>query len=81
MTEEDIVRQLEENTKALKELQDITLKTARYIRWIRVMDILKILLIIIPLIAAYIYLPRLLKDLAGSYSELMPGGFNSLLLK
>ena len=79
MLEEDIARQLEENTAALKELQEITLKTAKYIRWIRILDILKILLIIIPLVAAYIYLPRLLSDVAGSYGELIPGGFNSLL--
>ncbi|MCX6792584.1 MAG: hypothetical protein NTY12_01015 [Candidatus Falkowbacteria bacterium] len=79
MTEEDIVRKLEENTATLEELKIVTLKTARYVKWLRIMDILKLLLIIVPLIAAYIYLPRLLQDIAGSYGELIPGGLNSLL--
>lgn len=79
MTEEDIVHQLEANTVALKELQATVLKTARYIKWLRIMEILKWILILVPLIAAYIYLPSLLQDLSGSYGELMPNGFNSLL--
>jgi len=79
MTEEDIVHQLEANTAALKELQITTLKTARYLKWLRVMEVIKWLLIVVPLIAAYIYLPALLQGLAGSYSELMPSGLNSLI--
>lgn len=71
MTEEEIVRQLQENTAALKEMKALTERTAHYVKWLRVFDIIKILLILVPLIAAYLYLPRILQNVVDTYTNLL----------
>jgi hypothetical protein len=74
MNEQDILKQLEENTIALREMQKLTTKTAHYVKWLRIMDILKIVFIVVPLIIAAIYLPSFLENIMNTYSGgLIPG--------
>lgn len=71
MTEEEIIKQLEENKVALEEVRRLSEKTAHYVKWLRIFDVIKIILILIPLIAAYLYLPGLIKDMINTYNNLL----------
>jgi hypothetical protein len=48
-----------------------------YVFWARVGGFLKILLIIVPLVLSILFLPPLLKNVLGQYSDLLGGGANS----
>jgi len=73
MNEQEISKQLAENTKALRELEVVTRRTARYVKWLRVTDIIKLLLILIPLVAAWLYLPNIIHFFTEGYGKLIPG--------
>jgi hypothetical protein len=72
MNDELIIKQLEENTAALKELREAVDRTSRYVKWLRIWDVVKILLIVIPLIAAYLYLPSFLDKILSAYGDFLP---------
>ncbi len=71
--DEDIKKLLEENLRLTQEMHAKVVKTANYIKWLRVTDTLKLLLILIPLIAAWLFLPDLIKSFSESYGNLIPG--------
>ncbi len=71
--DEDIKKLVEENLRLTQEMHAKVVKTANYIKWLRVMDALKVLLILIPLVAAWLYVPRLLDYVSTAYGNFLPG--------
>lgn len=71
--EEDIKKLLEENLKVLEETRSVVQKTATYLKWVRFLDLLKLFIIIIPIIAAWLYLPRFMDSLLAGYGAIIPG--------
>ena len=68
---EDLKKLMEENLALTKELLAMTKKVKNYIVWQQVFGFVKILLIAVPIILGIIYLPPLLKQVYGTYQELL----------
>lgn len=75
---EDLVR---ENLELTKEIFELTKKTRKYILFGQIMNVVKIVLIIGPIIIAIIYLPSIIKEFFGTYSELLGGGAGKTLIE
>lgn len=74
MTDEEIKKLLEENIALTKEVRTLVSKTETYIKWLRISDVLKILLIVLPLIAAWVYLPDIIKSFTDGYGDILAPG-------
>lgn len=74
MTDEEIKKLLEENIALTKEVRTLVSKTETYIKWLRISDVLKILLIVLPLIAAWVYLPDIIKSFTAGYGDILAPG-------
>ncbi|MBI4122688.1 MAG: hypothetical protein HY462_01690 [Parcubacteria group bacterium] len=72
---------LAENLALTREIYEHTKKTQRYILFGQIFTVVKIVLIVGPLIFAIIYLPPLLREAAGAYSELLGGGTGSTIIE
>ena len=71
---------LERNLELTEEIHLMTKKITRFVFWQKVLGALNILIIVVPLILGVIYLPPLLKTVAGQYLKLIEesGGASSL---
>ena len=76
-----IERLVRENLTLTKEIIEHTRKTRRYILYGHIFNVVKIVLIVGPIILAILYLPPLLEQVFGTYSELLGGGTGQTLLE
>lgn len=67
----DLAKELEEHKEILLKIYENTRKTRRYIMIGKIISIIYFILIVAPIIFAVIYLPPLLKNVAGPYQELL----------
>src|SRR3989344_522717 len=72
---------LAENLVLTREIYEHTKKTQRYILFGQIFTVVKIVLIVGPLILAIVYLPSLLREAMGTYSDLLGGGTGSTLIE
>ncbi|MAG28747.1 hypothetical protein CL632_01175 [bacterium] len=72
---------MRENLTLTKEIMEHTRKTRRYILFAQILNVLKVVLIIGPIILAILYLPPLIEQLLGTYSELLGGGTGQTILE
>lgn len=77
-TLEQLVR---ENLELTREIIEHTRKTRKYILFGQVLNVVKVVLIAGPIILAIIYLPPLLGQWFGAYSELLGGGTGTTILQ
>jgi hypothetical protein len=75
---EQLVR---ENLILTREIYSLTKKTKRYIVFGQAMTVVKILLILGPIVLAFVYLPNILAQALGTYSELLGDGTGSTLFE
>jgi len=68
--DEDLRRVLAEQAIAIAEIRESTRLIYKYIYWQRIWGWFKLAVIIIPLIAAAVYLPSVIKDWISTYSSL-----------
>jgi hypothetical protein len=67
----DIKKLLQENQELLQKIHLSTEKARKYILFGRIMTLIYLILIVAPIIFAFIYLPPLLKGIAGPYQDLL----------
>lgn len=72
---------MEENLALSREIVEHARKTRKYILFGQVLNVVKVVLIIGPIIIALIYLPPLIKQWFGAYSELLGGGTGQTILE
>ncbi|OJI07622.1 hypothetical protein BK004_00855 [bacterium CG10_46_32] len=72
---------MQENLELTREIAEQTRKTKKYILFGQIFNVVKIVLILGPIIVAIIYLPSLLKQWVGAYSELLGGGTGQTILE
>jgi O-antigen/teichoic acid export membrane protein len=77
-TLESLIR---ENLALTREIAEHARKTRRYILFAQILNILKVVLIIGPIIFAIIYLPPLIQQWLGAYSDLLGGGTGQTVLQ
>ena len=78
---EIIERLIRENLTLTREIIEHTRKTRRYILYGHIFNIIKVVLIVGPIILAILYLPPLLQQVFGTYSELLGGGTGQTILE
>lgn len=71
VTNEELKELLEKNLALLQETHDMTHKIKSYITFQKVMSLVYLLLIVGPIIISILYLPPLLKNAFGQYSDLL----------
>ncbi|MBI1961676.1 MAG: hypothetical protein HYS45_03170 [Parcubacteria group bacterium] len=76
-----LARMMRENLELSREILEHTRKTRKYLLFGQILNVVKIVLIIGPIIIALIYLPPLIKQLFGTYSELLGGGTGQTILE
>lgn len=64
-------RLLAEQAAAIAEIRESTSVIYKYIRWQRVWGWVRIAIVVIPIIAAAIYLPSIIKDWINTYSSII----------
>ncbi|MCU0679056.1 MAG: hypothetical protein MUC28_01245 [Planctomycetes bacterium] len=69
--ESDLKKLMEENLAVTKEILKLTKKVRSFLLWQQIFGVVKIVIILIPIILGILYLPPLLKDLFGTYQELL----------
>ncbi len=84
VTQRELKELLEKNLALTEEIHEMTHKIKRYITFQKVLSFIYFLLIVVPLVLGAIYLPPLIKNMVGQYSDLigLPAGsldVNSLL--
>lgn len=72
---------MRENLKLSREIIEHTRKTRQYILFGQVLSIVKVVLIAGPIIIAIIYLPPLLQQWFGAYTDLLGGGTGQTMLE
>ncbi|MBI2637030.1 MAG: hypothetical protein HYW81_02455 [Parcubacteria group bacterium] len=77
-TLEQLVR---ENLELSREIVEHTRKTRKYILFAQVLGVVKVVLIVGPIIIALIYLPPLLSQWFGAYTELLGSGTGQTILE
>ena len=70
-----------ENLELSREILLHTRKTRKYMLFGQVLNVVKVVLIIGPIIVALIYLPPLIQQLFGTYSDLLGGGTGQTILE
>lgn len=71
VTNQELKELLEKNLETNQEILDRMKKVNSYIAWQNVWLVVKVFLIVVPIIISLVYLPPLLKDVFGSYQELL----------
>jgi len=64
---------LQENLKYVQAIYVDTQKIRRHMMWRSIFNIVWLILVIAPIIVAFVFLPPALKNLYGSYQELLGG--------
>ncbi|MDP3995104.1 MAG: hypothetical protein Q8P78_00630 [bacterium] len=72
---------MRENLVLTREIIEHTRKTRRYILFSQVLNVIKVVLIAGPVILAIIYLPPLIQEWFGAYTELLGGGTGQTVLQ
>lgn len=72
---------IRENLELTREIIEHTRKTRRYILFGQVLNVIKVVLIAGPVILAIIYLPPLIQEWFGAYTELLGGGTGQTVLE
>lgn len=72
---------LAENLMLTREIYERTKKTQRYILFGQIFTIVKMILIVGPIILAILYLPQLVREAVGAYSDLLGGGTGSTIIE
>jgi hypothetical protein len=72
---------LKENLELTRKIFEHTRKTRRYILFAQILNVIKVILIVGPIILAILYLPPLIKQGLGVYTELLGGGTGQTLLE
>lgn len=81
VSNEELKGLLEQNLALLKETHEMTHKIKGYITFQKVMSIIYLVLILGPIIFSIIYLPPLLKNAFGQYSDLLNPANPGAILK
>ena len=71
----EITSMIEETRDMAKQTLKMTKKIKSYIFFLQVFNLLKLLLILTPIIAAWVYLPRLIEDFKVNPQALMESSF------
>ena len=72
---------LKENLELTREIHEHTRKTRRYLLFAQILNVIKVILIVGPIILAILYLPPLIRQALGMYTELIGGGTGQTLLE
>ncbi|MEI8361535.1 MAG: hypothetical protein WCG01_05370 [bacterium] len=81
ISNDDLKKLLDENLRLTQEIHEMTHKIKSYITFQKFMSFVYMVLIIGPIIFSIFYLPPLLKQVFGSYSELLNPTNPSALLQ
>ncbi len=71
VTNEEIKKLLEENMRLTQEVHDMTHKIKSYITFQKIMSFVYLVLIVGPIIFSIFYLPPIMKQVFGQYTELL----------
>lgn len=81
VSNEELKELLEQNLVLLKETHEMTHKIKSYITFQKMMSIVYLILIVGPIIFSILYLPPLLKNAFGQYSDLLNPSSPGAILK
>ena len=69
---------MRENLRYSRAIFEDSQKIRKYLFWQRIISIVWLVVVLAPIVLALFWLPPLLQNLFGSYSELLGGGKNAL---
>jgi hypothetical protein len=77
----NVEKLLKENLELTKEIHEYTKKTRRYIMFAQILGVVKVIIIVGPIILAILYLPPLISEALGTYSDLLGSGTGQTVLE